>query len=255
MATTREHMISLLVEDTADTCREDGGYLFSLVREYWESMDDVQIAGAFRNLSSDRHDELPVDQSGNMPDGDGEPFESIELRFVPQAWINDQAVTVDHEEPDTWPVPLTFLLEEFPTEEDWNKDASRRDELRFTGMAPRWVVAWQGPFEVELAPGQDSPWDRKPDTVETRAHDVHVYATIRVKVHVLAPDHRQAMEKADELLFGQGFGVLLIPNAKAVVDAEYAEEVTAYLVDEADDPGHLGSRNYGANHEPTVTRS
>ena len=80
-------------------------------------------------------------------------------------------------------------------------------------------------------------------------HLVHVYATIRVKVAVDAPNHQQAMEAADHILFDDGFAVRLIPNAEAVLDAEYAAEVSGYLVDEADDPDFGRSRNYGPDHQ------
>lgn len=83
-----------------------------------------------------------------------------------------------------------------------------------------------------------------------KRHHVHVYATVRVKVAVDADDHVQAMRRADHLLFNNGFAVRLTPNADAVVDAEYADEVTGYLVDEADDPEHLRSRSYGPDYEP-----
>ncbi len=82
------------------------------------------------------------------------------------------------------------------------------------------------------------------------SHYVHVYATVRVKVGVEAADHAEAMRHADHLLFDNGFAVRLISNADAIVGASYAEEVTAYLVDEAGDPEFARSRTYGADHQP-----
>lgn len=38
--------------------------------------------------------------------------------------------------------------------------------------------------------------------------------------------------------------------SETVLDAEYAEQVTGYLVDEADDPQFGRSSIYGADHEP-----
>lgn len=84
----------------------------------------------------------------------------------------------------------------------------------------------------------------------TRRHYVHVYATVRVKVEVDAQTHLQAMQIADRLLFDNRFAVRLIPNADCVLEAEYAEEVTGYLVEEADDPEFASTRNYDRNHEP-----
>lgn len=84
----------------------------------------------------------------------------------------------------------------------------------------------------------------------SRRHFVHVYAVIRAKVAVNAHDHRAAMEAADEVLFSNGFAVRFTPKKLAVLDVDYAEEVTAYLVDEADDEEYARSRNYGPDHEP-----
>jgi hypothetical protein len=84
----------------------------------------------------------------------------------------------------------------------------------------------------------------------TKRHYVHVYATIRVKVAVDANNHDEAMRLADHLLFEKekSLGVRLIPTTEAVLDAEYAEEVTGYLVDEHDDPEYARSRFYDADH-------
>lgn len=81
-------------------------------------------------------------------------------------------------------------------------------------------------------------------------HFVHVYATIRVKVAVSAQNHEGAMVAADHLLFGNGFGVRLVPTGEGILDADYAEEVTGYLVDVAGDADYRLSRSYGADREP-----
>jgi hypothetical protein len=59
---------------------------------------------------------------------------------------------------------------------------------------------------------------------ESRRHHVHVYAVIRIKVAVNAQDHRSAMPAADELLFGNGLALRLMPTAQAVLDVEYRPE-------------------------------
>jgi hypothetical protein len=82
----------------------------------------------------------------------------------------------------------------------------------------------------------------------TKRHFVHVYTVIRVKVAVEAKDHRGAMEIADAMLFGDRHAVGLIPVNPAVIDADYAEEVTEYLVDEANDPTFARSRSYGPDY-------
>ena len=81
-------------------------------------------------------------------------------------------------------------------------------------------------------------------------HFVHVYATVRVKLAVTAASHEDAMRAADEALFARGLGVRLIPTAEGALDADYAEEVTGYLVDEAGDTEYLRSANYGPDYAP-----
>jgi len=83
-----------------------------------------------------------------------------------------------------------------------------------------------------------------------RRHFVHVYTTIRIKVAVDAEDHRAAMQAADAVVFADRHAVELSPFHTAVIDADYAEEVTEYLVDEADDPDFARSRNYGPDFMP-----
>lgn len=83
-----------------------------------------------------------------------------------------------------------------------------------------------------------------------RRHFVHVYATIRIKVVVDAADHRAAMLAADAVVFGERHAVDLIPVHSAVIDADYAEEVTEYLNDEADDPTFERSRSYRSDYAP-----
>jgi len=79
---------------------------------------------------------------------------------------------------------------------------------------------------------------------------VHVYTTIRVKIAVTAEDHADAMRQA-EAIVGRGiFPVRLLPNAAEVLDAEPAEEITAFLVDEADDPEFENSCSYDAEFRP-----
>lgn len=83
-----------------------------------------------------------------------------------------------------------------------------------------------------------------------RCHYVHVYAVVRVKLAVEATGHRGALEQADAVLRRHGFPVRMISADKAVVEAEFAQEVTGYLVDEAGDPDHMRSRAYRADHQP-----
>lgn len=81
-------------------------------------------------------------------------------------------------------------------------------------------------------------------------HFVHVYATIRVKIAVSAQNHDEAIVAADHLLFGNGLGVRLVPTGEGILDADYAEEVTGYLVDVAGDADYRLSRSYSVDREP-----
>lgn len=81
----------------------------------------------------------------------------VMLRFRPEAWVNDYAMGVDPEQPEKWLVPLAQFLETFPTEEDFGAKHHERDDLRHEGDAPQWIRDWSGPFEVELADGEN-PW-------------------------------------------------------------------------------------------------
>ncbi len=84
----------------------------------------------------------------------------------------------------------------------------------------------------------------------SKLHHVHVYATIRVKVAVTAEDHTDAMRQAEGIVGTGIFLVRLLPNAAAVLDAEPAEEITGFLVDETDDPEFEKSCSYDAEYRP-----
>ncbi|WIW89606.1 hypothetical protein K3M67_06510 [Sphingobium sp. V4] len=148
MPTTRDQMVDWLVDDTADTCSTDPGYLRSILREYWSAMSDEDLRRSYDELSPD---EAGADCIDSGP--------TVTLRFRPQAWIRDNAFDVDPEQPDTWDIPVAILLNRFPTEDDWHEDYGARDDMRFEGRAPRWIREWSGPFEVELAPDAASPWE------------------------------------------------------------------------------------------------
>lgn len=150
MAMTREDMIDWLVQDSADTCRQDEGYMRSILREYWSGMNDEDLRSSYRDFAPDSADD-------DAETGDEVSQSTVKLRFAPQVWVNHYAVHVDPEDPDTWDVPLALLLERFPTEQDWHDRHHERDDMRLEGTAPRWVRDWSGPFEVEIVDGAD-PW-------------------------------------------------------------------------------------------------
>lgn len=84
----------------------------------------------------------------------------------------------------------------------------------------------------------------------TTTHHVHIYTVIRVKIAVDAADHLDAMKKADRVFGKQRFPVRLVPLGTQVLDAEPADEVVGYLVDEVDDPEFLRSAAYEPDFSP-----
>ncbi|AOH85578.1 hypothetical protein AWL63_18195 [Sphingomonas panacis] len=148
MDMTRDQLIDFLIDDTFDTCRQDDGYMRSILREHWTGMSDEEIQRSYHDLAPESSEEPP-------DDGDAAPKTTI-LRFRPQAWIRDYAVDTDPDHPDTWEVPVSLLLERFPTRESWHQHGNDRDDIRFEGSAPAWVRDWTGPFEVEIL--DDTIW-------------------------------------------------------------------------------------------------
>lgn len=77
--------------------------------------------------------------------------------FVPQKWIDDDAVRVDAEGQAEWIVSQRYL-------ENWDAYAAKlglddsvlyestayNDEFKNDPAAPEWVRLWRGPFEVEV---------------------------------------------------------------------------------------------------------
>ena len=66
---------------------------------------------------------------------------TITVSFIPQAWVNDYAVNVDIDLPNTWEVPVEMVRGIEP-------DDYASDELRDLDNAPEWVREWSGPFYV-----------------------------------------------------------------------------------------------------------
>lgn len=66
----------------------------------------------------------------------------LRCTFIPQAWINDNAVRVDAEDREyTWEVDVEVRPEPHSHESD---------ALRQAWSAPQWAKDWSGPFEVEF---------------------------------------------------------------------------------------------------------
>lgn len=67
--------------------------------------------------------------------------------FTPQAWVNDYAIDVDLEGPDTFDV-----TDEINTDHDGiiPDDDYDLDDLHLAKAAPAWVREWSGPFYVRV---------------------------------------------------------------------------------------------------------
>ena len=129
------------------------------------------------------------------------------------------------------------------------RERSRKTELVETEYLE--VLPQSGAQSSRGEPAAPSrPGCQEPHIMSQPTHFVHVYATIRVKVAVVAATHEDPMVAADKALFERGLGVRLIPTAAGALEADYAEEVTGYLVDEADDPEFARSANYAADYAP-----
>lgn len=80
-------------------------------------------------------------------------------------------------------------------------------------------------------------------------HHVHVYAVVRIKLAVTATDHIDAMQRADHIMSESDYPVRLVPGGPEVLDAEPADEISGYLVDETGDPQFEKSRFYDCNQQ------
>lgn len=72
----------------------------------------------------------------------------MKVHFQPEAWINDYAVEVDDEGPDTWKVS-TEMAERIL---DAINDGSDLDFVRDEDPnAPEWIRQWAGPFTITIS--------------------------------------------------------------------------------------------------------
>ena len=72
----------------------------------------------------------------------------IEVRFHPEAWINDNAVEVDAEGPVKFLVPYEDCFDQDGNHMKNNSYES--DDLRFHDNSPKWMKNWDGPFWIEI---------------------------------------------------------------------------------------------------------
>jgi len=68
----------------------------------------------------------------------------MKVRFHPQAWVNDYAMSVDPEGETEFEVPNELVSD------DMEDDDYPSDELHLHDNAPQWVKNWSGPFWIEI---------------------------------------------------------------------------------------------------------
>jgi hypothetical protein len=87
-------------------------------------------------------------------------------------------------------------------------------------------------------------------------HDVHLFATVRVKVRGIdAADHNDACQRAEEFLNIHWLLDRAMGSSDATMEigeVEYADELTGFLVDEWGDPEHERSRFYDTSQGGTT---
>ncbi len=114
----------------------------------------------------------------------------IICNFTPQAWINDNAMTVDADGETMWLMPLAEALDlknGFRTHNPFYKtaadleEADELDDLRNSNHAPAWMKDWSGPFEVSLLEvklaEQNRPMARAEELVWDAARDAFIMVT------------------------------------------------------------------------------
>lgn len=78
----------------------------------------------------------------------------ITAEFVPQAWVNDNAIIVDPKGETTWDVTDEILRIEKEKGALYvaslQDDQYETDEFRYSANAPQWVKDWCGPFYIRV---------------------------------------------------------------------------------------------------------
>jgi hypothetical protein len=74
----------------------------------------------------------------------------VSARFVPQAWIRDNAVEIDGEGATEFDVTFELLLLGFEKAMDIAGNADARDQLIQAHCAPAWIQTWSGPFDMKV---------------------------------------------------------------------------------------------------------
>lgn len=88
--------------------------------------------------------------------------ETFQARMTPQAWVRDDAITVDAPGPDAWDCTAAVnenrdyfnRLLSSGCAGDWNENGSglldNNDVLKGDPQAPEWVRQWDGPFDIHV---------------------------------------------------------------------------------------------------------
>ena len=83
-----------------------------------------------------------------------EHLEPIEAEFEPQAWMNDNAITVDADGDTSYDITVAAIAytldNNSETIEAYLDAIGDNDQFAGVDTAPTWVSEWQGPFEVHL---------------------------------------------------------------------------------------------------------
>lgn len=79
--------------------------------------------------------------------------EMVRVRFTPQAWINDYAVTVHADGPIEFEIPVRDARGpdgKWLSNHDYPSDVLKDHE-----NAPMWIRRHRGPFEIEILHGEE----------------------------------------------------------------------------------------------------
>lgn len=86
---------------------------------------------------------IDVVDTQEAPELDGE---TVLVKFYPQAWADDYAVSADPIGRTEWEMPLSEAVTDDGTLP--KDDSAESDALKNTEYAPAWVREWTGPFYI-----------------------------------------------------------------------------------------------------------
>ena len=82
-------------------------------------------------------------------------MKTVNVSFVPQAWINDYAIEIDPLGDTDWDISIEELCDVLGVSEDkitpdFDLDTTEGDQLRYSINSPKWIKDWSGPFRIEI---------------------------------------------------------------------------------------------------------